>query len=255
MAISGPICRTRHVNGKEYLLHQIRDTVVQDANDSEGTGVWANLEAISRHVPAPTLTTAHYLRIASANYDQRVSISKTLGTAIPSRIGLSAAQKEEFLKVLHRAVYAAVLSCFVQGLDLLMCASAKEGWNIKLDEVVRIWRAGCIIKSDAITDLLERHYATNPGQHPLAGDEIANEIKPCLTALKSIVLRSIGADACVPALSATLDYLKYSGSTDLPTSFVEAQLDAFGAHGYQLKSEPYESLSKGKYHNSWSQPV
>ena len=37
VAISGPICRTRDANSKEYLLHQIRDTVVQDANDTTPT--------------------------------------------------------------------------------------------------------------------------------------------------------------------------------------------------------------------------
>ena len=42
VAISGPICREKYQDGNGYLLHDIRDAVVQDANDSEGTGVWAN---------------------------------------------------------------------------------------------------------------------------------------------------------------------------------------------------------------------
>ena len=227
--------------------------MVQDANDSEGTGVWANLEAISTHVPAPSLTAAHYLRLASASYDLRASINRSLGTLTPSSIKLDAEKKAIFLQDLHKAVYAAVLSCFIQGLDLLLRASEREGWNLRLDEVVRIWRAGCIIRSDYITDLLERHFIDHPNQHPLLGDEICGQIRRCLPSLKDIVLRGIGADACVPALSATLDYLKYSGSVDLPTCFMEAQLDAFGAHGYQLKSEKAASSIKGKHHNSWSQ--
>lgn len=214
--------------------------------------MWANLEAIARHVPAPTLTTAHYLRIASANYEQRASINSSLGTPTPSVLELTNEQKNDFLEDLHKAVYAAVLSSFIQGLDLLACASAKEGWSIKLEEVVRIWRAGCIIKSDFITDMFDRHYSKS-SQHPLLGEEIVSEIKPCMTALKKVVLLSIEGDVCVPALNATLDYMKYSGSINLPTSFVEAQLDAFGAHGYQLKSEPYQNLAKGLHHDSWSQ--
>jgi hypothetical protein len=54
---SGPICRERYQDGNGYLLHDIRDAVVQDANDSEGTGVWANLEAMKAHVPTPLSTT------------------------------------------------------------------------------------------------------------------------------------------------------------------------------------------------------
>ena len=56
VSISGPICRTKNVTGDGFLLHQIRDAVVQDANDSEGTGSWANVQAIESHVPAPSLT-------------------------------------------------------------------------------------------------------------------------------------------------------------------------------------------------------
>jgi 6-phosphogluconate dehydrogenase len=163
VAISGPICRTKSETGKGYLLHDIRDTVVQDANDSEGTGVWANLEAISTHVPTPSLSGAHYLRLASANYVLRAQINNTLGTVTPGEIKLEGTQKSEFLEEIRKAVYAVVLSCFIQGLDLLARTSQRQGWGIDLEQVVRIWRAGCIIKSDYITDLFERHYAKHPG--------------------------------------------------------------------------------------------
>jgi hypothetical protein len=36
-SISGTICRTKSPVDSSYLLHQIRDVVVQDANDLEGT--------------------------------------------------------------------------------------------------------------------------------------------------------------------------------------------------------------------------
>ena len=159
------------------------------------------------------------------------------------------------LEDLRKAVYAAVLTCFVQGLDLLSRTSQREGWGVDLEQVVRIWRAGCIIKSDYVTDLFERHYAEHPGQHPLLGDEICNELKRCWPSLKGIVLKGLEADAHVPGLGATLDYLKYSGSTQLPTCFMEAQLDAFGAHGYDLKLEKDASMTKGKHHSGWSQEI
>jgi 6-phosphogluconate dehydrogenase len=117
---------------------------------------------------------------------------------------------------------------------------------VNLQRVARIWRAGCIIKSDYITDLFERHYVQNPGRHPLCREEIATEVKRCWPSLKQVVLKGVEVDAHVPCLSAALEYLKYSGSTDLPTNFTEAQLDYFGAHGFDLKSEPIGILSKGR---------
>jgi 6-phosphogluconate dehydrogenase len=227
-------------------LHDIRDAVVQDANDSEGTGVWANLEAMKAHVPTPSLSAAHYLRLASADILLRDSINTSLGTISPSRLDMEVDQKAVFLEDLRKAVYAAILACFIQGLDLLARVNAREGWGVNLQHVARIWRAGCIIKSDYITDLFERHYVRNPGRHPLCGEEIATEVKRCWPSLKQVVLKGVEVDAHVPCLSATLEYLKYSGSTDLPTNFTEAQLDCFGAHGFDLKSEPIGILSKGR---------
>jgi len=58
------------------------------------------------------------------------------------------------------------LACFIQGLDLSARVNAREGWGVNLQHVARIWRAGCIIKSDYIMDLFERHYVQNPGRHP-----------------------------------------------------------------------------------------
>lgn len=241
------------MKSKEYLITQIRDTVVQDANDSEGTGTWANLESISRHTPAPTLTAAHFLRIASADFDLRSSINSTFGTISPKCIGLNVVEKRAFLVQLHKAVYAAVLCCFIQGLHTLSQASIQEKWNVNVSEVVRIWRAGCIIKSDHITDLFDRHYTDNPHQHPLLSSEISEELTPCIASLKIIILDSVKADACIPAFNASFDYLKYVGSLSLSTCFVEAQLDAFGAHGYQVKTETYEKFAKGRHHSNWSQ--
>jgi hypothetical protein len=37
---------------------------------------------------------------------------------------------------------------------------------------------------------------------------------------------------CLPSLSASLENLKYVACTNLPTQFVEARMDMFGAHGY-----------------------
>ena len=245
MSISGPICRKQNGEPGHYLLQDIRDAVVQDANDSEGTGVWANLEAMQAHVPAPSLSAAHYLRLASAGVRQRIDIQKSLGTIPLGTIKIEPSQRSEFLEHLRKAVYGSILACFVQGMATLARADVREGWNLDLEGVTRIWRAGCIIKSDFITDVLERHYQTTPEAHPLCGTEISQEIQKCIPSLKLITLNAIEMDARIPCLSATLEYLKYIGSSSLPTSFTEAQLDSFGSHGFDLKSEPLTELTKG----------
>ena len=250
--ISGPICRTKARNGA-YLLSLIHDAVVQDANDSEGTGVWCNEEAITAHVPAPSLSAAHNLRLASSDMAVRASIKPHLNIMETEQMYLCEKAQAQFLEKLHDAVYAAVLASFAQGFDLMARADAREGWNLDFQGVINVWRAGCIIRSDAIADMLERHYVDQGKQtHPLAGREISKELRRCLPALKKVVIAGVEYNAHLPCLGASLEYLKYMACTELPTSFMEAQLDAFGAHGYDLKTEKAQRFAKGAHHSNWS---
>ena len=246
VSISGPICRTKSPIGTSSLLHQIRDAVVQDANDSEGTGSWANVQAVESHVPAPSLTAAHYLRIASSQIDQRAAVSSSIDNGAPTQLQSTETERAEILRHLGHAVYLSTLMCFVQGLDVMERENEKEKWGINIPRVLEIWKAGCIIKSDAISEILQASYAEGPHVHLLCKSRIAEEVRKYRPSLKKIVLQGIELDAHVPCLSATLEYLKYIGGVDLPTSFTEAQLDCFGAHGYDLKTEPVRHLMKGK---------
>ena len=57
----------------------------------------------------------------------------------------------------------------------------------------------------------------------------------------------------IPALSATLEYLKYEGNMDLPTSFYEVELDYFGKHMYDSKKLDMDpgQPETGKSHFEW----
>ena len=54
-----------------------------------------------------------------------------------------------------------------------------------------------------------------------------------------------------PTISATLEFLKFSTNTILPTHFYEAQLDYFGKHMFGFKSEPAGVPETGKHHFEW----
>jgi 6-phosphogluconate dehydrogenase len=205
------------------------------------------VQAVESHVPAPSLTAAHYMRIASSQIEQRIAVNSSIGTSAPRKLTATESERSEILRHLGHAAYLTTLMCFVQGLDILERENQKEQWGINIPRVLEIWKAGCIIKSDAISEILQTSYAEGTHVHLLCKTQVAEEVKRCQPSLKKIVLRGIEADAHVPCLSATLEYLKYIGGTDLPTSFTEAQLDSFGAHGYDLKSEPVRYLMKGNY--------
>ena len=65
--------------------------------------------------------------------------------------------------------------------------------------------------------------------------------------------KSVQENAIVPSMSATLDWLKYSGYLELPTNFYEAELDYFGRHMYDSKAMDTgpDVPETGKRHFEW----
>ncbi len=256
VSIGIDICRTKDETGA-YVLANVRDKVVQDVDETEGTGTWTCEEGVHKHVPIPTIAAAHLFRLASADAARRIAINKSFnGGTKPSHIKLETPHEKSlpaFIEDLRMATYASFLMAFAQGLHLIKTASKEYDWNLDFTNIIQLWRGGCIIQSDYISDLLEKVYHRNDHDDDdlLSNKEIGDELGKAWPSLKNVVLKSIEADAYIPSLSASLEYYKYSGSTDLPTQFMEAELDYFGGHMYDLKSaEPGKPVT-GSHHFEW----
>ncbi|UJR37739.1 hypothetical protein I4U23_030434 [Adineta vaga] len=262
ISIAGDIC-TRHYKADDptsgHILDDIEDKVVQDADNTEGTGVWSIQEAAKVHISVPTIAAAHLLRVASANRSDRIEFDKLVKLEKPRLIENLKKNTDEFIEDLRCAVYVSILASFAQGCNLIAATSQAKHWHIRMSEVIRIWRAGCIVQSDYIADLLQPLYAAHeksndePFSNILLLKPIAADIEKYYPKLKRVVLLAIEYGAHVPALVASLEYFKYMSSTDLPTTFMEAQLDFFGAHSYDLKSEHAMNIKKGPHHYEWKE--
>lgn len=256
--IGADICRIKDDSGTKVLSY-VLDKVVQDITGEEGTGIWSNTEAIEKHIPAPTLGTAHYFRLASADRNQRIKAQEVIGGGFPpQKINISGQERETFLESLRMATYSACLMSFAQGLNVIERADKEHKWNINYGEVLQIWRAGCIIQADFISDeLLRPILEAAPSNctsdiNLLYQPNIMKELKSAFSHLKTVVAKAIESDQVVPALSASLEYIKYQTNTDLPASFYEAQLDYFGAHMFDKKGEPDTGApTEGKHHYEW----
>ncbi|CAF9938728.1 hypothetical protein IMSHALPRED_001066 [Imshaugia aleurites] len=237
-----------------HVLSVVEDKVVQDIDGTEGTGVWSSEEAIRLHVPAPTLSDAHYVRVASAFRKDRKKVKATFGGHFPlQKWSESEEEKPAFLEDLRKAVYTAFLAAFVQGINIIDLADQENKWSINFPEVIQIWRNGCIIRADYIADLLEGIFtnAKDVDRDLLHHKRIAKEFSTNFPALKQVVGMGVQTNAIIPSLSASLEYLKYSVNTSLPTQFYEAQLDLFGKHMFDLKSEPAGGPVTGHHHYEW----
>jgi 6-phosphogluconate dehydrogenase len=252
--IGADICRTKDPKTGERVLDTVEDKVVQDITGEEGTGIWSNEEAIEEHIPAPTLSAAHYFRLASADRAQRARAQKTFNGGFAAQ-KLEVQDKTAFLEDLRVATYTACLASYVQGINVIDRKNKEMHWSINFSEVLQIWRAGCIIQADYIASLLEPIFAefrTKDTMNLLFQEKIASDLKKGQPALKRVVVQAVLGDHVVPAMSASLEYIKYQTGLELPTQFYEAELDYFGKHMYDKKGEdPEGAPTTGKYHFEW----
>lgn len=237
----------------DYVLGQIRDKVVQDVDESEGTGFWTCEEIARLHIPAPIITSAHLFRCGSADAAARAAVSKAVNTGPRPTKFDTGTDRSSSLELLRDATYASFLMAFCQGLHLINAASKDFDWDIQFASLLQLWRGGCIIQSDYIVDLLEKVYKEKDVQknNLLSSPIIAKELTKVYPGLKKIVSKGVETDQYIPAISAALEFYKYTCGTDLPTQFMEAELDYFGAHNYSLKSEPLGKPEKGPHHFEW----
>lgn len=265
LEIGAEICQRRRtprgdgrgegVGTSGYVLDDILDKVVQDDDSSEGTNYWSVMEAAARHVSAPTIAASQFLRVASGERDQRLRVADHLNLPEPQKVTVE--DKAAFIETLRKAVYASVLCSFTQGLELIARASREENWNVSLGTCISIWRNGCIIRSDHISDLLQPPLSSSPDL-PIMNlkliEEVGVDLHQNYPALKEIVAKGVEWDAYVPSLSASLEYLKYCGAKALPTQFMEAQMDFFGAHSFDrwgVEGEDPGRAGKGAHHYEW----
>lgn len=261
--IGAEICRRKEPGDEsKYVLSSIRDKVVQDVCEEEGTGTWTVGEAARLHISAPTIAAAHMARVQSAYAADREAAARTFNKEAgasfgPRSTGAEVRTAEGTVKAARElldATYACFLLAFVQGMHILAAADEEHGWGLDYADVMQLWRGGCIIQSDAIVDMLDGVLRSGGGanrRNLLAHPTIARELSKVAASLREVNVSALRMDAHVPALSASLEYLKYSASTDLPTSFQEAELDFFGHHMYDLKSEAAGDPVMGKHHFEW----
>jgi len=239
------------------VITEVLDKVVQDITGEEGTGIWSNTQAIDLHVPAWTLNVAHAFRLASAYRGDREKANDVFGGGFPpGRIDVQ--DKTAFVEDLRKATYLTCLASFIQGFNIIARADEQHEWNIDYSQVWQIWRAGCIIQADYISDeILAPILLNKPSSSDLnlnLSKRVAQDAKNCFPALRRVIAKAVETDQVVPALSTTLDYFKVITGTDLPTSFYEAELDYFGSHMFDKKGDQDENVKKpmeGKHHFEW----
>lgn len=214
--------------------------VIADKAGAKGTGKWTSLEGLDLPMPIPTIDAAVMMRNLSSLVEERKEAHELYTTHI-EKIELS---KEEFLPLLHDALYFATIISYAQGLAMISAASKELEMDIPLPKVVDVWRGGCIIRS-ALLGVLKISYQNVELKNILLDKNIAAILQSKLPAIQKVVSLAGGNNYACAGLMASLNYFNSYRRQFLPTNLIQAQRDFFGAHTYQRIDV------EGSFHTEW----
>ena len=218
------------------LIDEILDVARQ-----KGTGMWTSQSAMELQVPIPTIDLAVAMRDMSVFAPEREQASALYPRPMP-RLDRG---RDAFLARLGRALYAAMIITYAQGLALLAVASEKYQYQLELGAVARIWRGGCIIRAALLEDI-GAAFQARPGLPNLLLDPgLARKLGAHQEDLRHVAGQAAAWGVPAPGLMVSLGYLDAYRSAWLPANLIQAQRDYFGAHTYERID------AKGTFHTAW----
>lgn len=224
------------LSGK-FLIDSILDSAQQ-----KGTGVWTSESAMNLQVPIPVIDIAVAIRDLSACKKER-----EIAAALLKGPGTHYTIEEYDLVVwLEEALYFSMITTYAQGMALLHSASLEYQYNLKPENIAKIWRGGCIIRS-SLLDTIYTAFNKEPNLSNLLLDaQIAQQLMESQNGIRKIVQIGTQSGIPVPAMMASLAYFDSYRSEWLPANLIQAQRDYFGAHTYQRNDR------EGIFHTNWN---
>lgn len=224
--------------GENHLL--LND--IKDEAKAKGTGKWTSQAAMDLSVPVPIIDIAVSMRDLSKYKTLRTQAA----TLYPHANNLKyEVDKNDYLNKLEQAFYFAMVSAYAQGMHLLYCANIEYDYKLNLDLIAKIWRGGCIIRSEFLEDIY-RAYKKDPQlEHLFLDDAIHKNLIESTSGIRSVVSDAVCHGVALPAYSAALGYFDNFRTKNMPSNLIQAQRDYFGSHTYELIGE------EGVFHTEW----
>ncbi|MBL8582379.1 MAG: NADP-dependent phosphogluconate dehydrogenase [Rhizobiaceae bacterium] len=214
--------------------------IILDRAGQKGTGKWSVIEAQRLGVPATAIEAAVAARVLSSLKTEREAAEKVFGKLQVKPFPKS----DKVFADLEQALLAGKIAAYAQGFAVLKAASAEFGWNLPLPTVAKIWRAGCIIRSQFLGKMAEA-YSGGPIDNLMMAPTFVEVMKGAHGPLRRIVAAASEAGLPTPALSSALNYFDAYRQGRGTSNLIQAQRDFFGAHGFERIDQP------GAHHGPW----
>ena len=240
--ITSRILHYKEENG-DYLLDHILDVAGQ-----KGTGKWSVIASLDEGDPLTLVSEAVFARFMSALVEERERASKQYPSGRVGDMKTNMPLNSEGIEAVRDALYAAKLISYAQGFSLMRRASDRNGWNLDLGTIAKIWRKGCIIRS-VFLERITRAFSKNSSLENLLFDAFFHEkMEDALSALRGVIVDCVFNGIAAPCFFAALSYFDNMRTLDSPANMIQAQRDYFGAHTYERTDS-----ERGKFfHTDWT---
>ena len=204
--------------------------MILDQAGQKGTGKWSVIEAQNMGVAATAIEAAVAARILSSQKGEREAAEKILG--LPAVTPAAIADRQAFIADLESALLAAKIGAYAQGFAVMAAASKEFGWNLPMPTIAKIWRAGCIIRSQFLDEITSAFTRDPHVANLIVTPAFSAMVKDTDGALRRAVSYAVLGGLPAPALASALGYFDAYRRGRGTANLIQAQRDFFGAHGF-----------------------
>ncbi|VFP81822.1 NADP-dependent phosphogluconate dehydrogenase [Candidatus Erwinia haradaeae] len=235
--ITAKIFTQKNIEGN-YLIDLILDKA-----EHKGTGQWASQSALDLNEPLSLITQSVFARYMSSLKTIRIKASRILSGP---RCKIFRGDEKKFIEQIRRALYLGKIISYSQGFAQLKAASKKYQWNLKYGEISKIFRAGCIIRSQFLEQITQSYTFDPDLINLLLTPYFSNIASQYQTDLRRITSYAVQNGIPVPTFSSAISYYDSYRSENLPANLIQAQRDYFGSHTYKRIDK------EGLFHTKWT---
>ena len=244
---------------KSYLIEITRDIFaykekgadhlffndIKDEAKAKGTGKWTSQAAMDLSVPVPMIDIAVSMRDLSKYKELRIEASKLY----PDSQKSDSKDKTEYIAKLEQAFYFSMVSAYAQGMHLLDEANQEFKYDLNLATIAKIWRGGCIIRSEFLEDIYAAYQKNSNLKHLFLDSSIKDSLLESIPGIRAVVSDAALQGISVPTYAVALSYFDNVRNEEMPANLIQAQRDLFGSHTYELKGK------EGVFHTEWELPT
>jgi 6-phosphogluconate dehydrogenase len=218
------------------------DAILDEA-EQKGTGRWTARNALDLGVPLTGITEAVYARVLSAQRVLRAEAEKKL----PRQQKPGRKPDETEIDAIRDALYASKIIAYAQGFQQMTVASKEYGWDLRLGEVAKIWRGGCIIRARFLDRIVEAYKADAAIPNLVLQDYFRDAVLKAEDSWRRVVTLAVEHGVPIPAFSSSLSYYDGLRRSRGPANLLQGLRDYFGAHTYRRLD------ADGSFHTRWGQ--